>query len=211
MALGFLLLAGTGMAQEKKVEPKKKVERIGKDLVGKPAPDIVGAFVLNGKASKLSNYKGKVVLLDFWAVWCGPCKVAFPKLNELYDEFKDDGFTVLGVTRYHQIYGFDKKAGTLSRVGTQVKDDEGKVTVKGGLSVEQENDMLKDFAAFYKLKYPQLVQDADGRKQTSENYGIKFIPTVILVDRLGVVRHVHVGASNLGELRDHIQKLVNEK
>ena len=65
MALGFLLLAGTGMAQEKKDEPKKKIERIGKDLVGKPAPDIVGAFVLNGKASKLSNYKGKVVLLGF--------------------------------------------------------------------------------------------------------------------------------------------------
>jgi len=53
---------------------------------------------LAGENITLSNLKGKVVLVDFWATWCPPCKNAIPHLIDLYEKFKDQGFVVLGIS-----------------------------------------------------------------------------------------------------------------
>ena len=68
------------------------------DLVGKTAPDME-MQTLDGKSVKLSDMKGKVVVADFWATWCPPCRKSLPKLNEMANDeaMKADGLVVWGV------------------------------------------------------------------------------------------------------------------
>jgi peroxiredoxin len=54
---------------------------------------------MNGADVRLSDYKGKVILLNYWATWCGPCKIEIPDLVALQDKFKDEGFVILGVSQ----------------------------------------------------------------------------------------------------------------
>lgn len=66
-----------------------------------PAPDfeLRGA---DGKKLKLSDFKGQVVLLNFWATWCPPCRAEVPWLNEIHAEYKANGFSVVGVAMDEQ-------------------------------------------------------------------------------------------------------------
>lgn len=64
---------------------------------GADAPEVALPAV-NGDTLKLSSLKGKVVLLDFWASWCGPCRVANKGLVKLYSKYKSKGFEIFGVS-----------------------------------------------------------------------------------------------------------------
>lgn len=86
----FLTLGVSG--QKTKIAPKKSVEIIPASKV-----DDFGFVDFAGKNRKLSEFKGKIVLLDFWATWCKPCLAEFPKLKELYDKYKTQNFEIIGM------------------------------------------------------------------------------------------------------------------
>ena len=71
---------------------------------------------VNGKPLTDNDLKGKVVLVDFWAVWCGPCIATFPHLREWHDKYADMGFEIIGYTSYYK--RFDWKDGKLIRLQT---------------------------------------------------------------------------------------------
>ena len=77
--------------------PPGPVERPG----GKAAPSFT-LQDLNGKTVSLSDFKGKVIVLDFWATWCPPCVMEIPHFIELYDQYKDQGFEMVGISLDHQ-------------------------------------------------------------------------------------------------------------
>ena len=75
---------------------KKEIDALEAVLPGKPAPDLINRNP-EGKEIKLSDLKGKVVLVDFWATWCGPCVASLPHIQELYNKYHDKGFEVFCV------------------------------------------------------------------------------------------------------------------
>jgi peroxiredoxin/predicted negative regulator of RcsB-dependent stress response len=78
---------------------RQKVQRDLKrlDKVGKPAPSFTSEDI-NGKAVRLDAYRGKYVLIDFWATWCAPCISELPRLQAAYRTYHDAGFAIIGVS-----------------------------------------------------------------------------------------------------------------
>jgi peroxiredoxin len=89
-----LALAGCA-SQISKGEPAARRDK--NQAERKPAPDFELKDI-NGKVIRLSDYRGQVVLLNFWATWCGPCKIEIPWFVEFQRTYKDRGFTVIGVS-----------------------------------------------------------------------------------------------------------------
>src|SRR4051812_21337728 len=90
LALGL----GANSSQLSRAADEDKTDDKIQELVGKPAPDLQADFSINPKTLKLSDFKGKVVLLDFWAAWSNPCVATFPHLREWQRDYWRDGLVV---------------------------------------------------------------------------------------------------------------------
>lgn len=66
--------------------------------VGKPAPNLVGLVSVNGPALSTDGLKNRVVVVDFWAIWCGPCRMSMPALSSLQARYGAQGLTILSIT-----------------------------------------------------------------------------------------------------------------
>jgi thiol-disulfide isomerase/thioredoxin len=122
----------------------------------------------------LQRYKGQVLYVDFWASWCGPCAKSFPFLNELHQQFKDQGLQIVGVNL----------------------------------------DEVADDAKAFLVKNPaSFAVRADATKQCAKDFDVKAMPTSYIVDRKGMIHHVHLGfrPGDAEDLRALVEKLLGEK
>ena len=165
---------------------KKLMQKVDAYTTSDPAPEIKISEWIGESAGSLEQLRGKVVLLDFWATWCGPCISTFPRLRGWYKKYAGNDFVIIGVTQYY---------------GKQ--DDK-------PMSNLQELDFLRGFKEKYKMPYSLAVA---GPNEASIKYGIAALPTTILLDRNGVVRYIGIGAGaeESENLEDTIKKVLKEE
>jgi len=169
------------------VRRRFKVRRDQYKILGEKAPEFVGIDVwLPGKQVTIASLRGKVVMLDFWAIWCVPCIEAMPDLREWHELFSKDGFEIIGLTRYY---------GELEGLPPNKKD---------------ELALIKAFQVKHKMPY-DIATALDQRNQLA--YGATRLPTAVILDLKGVVRFVESGTSpqRLAQIEAAIKKLLEEK
>lgn len=139
--------------------------------VGQPAPDIQLTDPY-GKKFSLADLRGKVVLLDFWASWCGPCRRENPNVVKVYDKYKDQGFTVFSVS----LDGLDERS--RARLG----DDQNTLDAQ----LDNSRDRWIKAISDDNLKWPYHVSDLQKwNSAPAATYGVRSIPRTFLIDRNG--------------------------
>jgi thiol-disulfide isomerase/thioredoxin len=168
-------------------------EKARAELIGKPYFPIEQPTWLNGESISPEQLHGKVVLLDFWAVWCGPCIATFPHLIEWHDKYADKGLVVIGVTRRYQ-FDWDAEAKHAKHVDN--------------LEPHKEDAATLEFAKHHGLKHRLAVVPTDA--DLSRKYGVTGIPQVVLIDRNGVIQLIKVGSgeANAQAVEAEIRKLL---
>ncbi len=153
------ILASPGSAESETAQledGRSPFERERSQLVGQAAP-AVNLKLLNGNDFDLADHAGKeVVILDFWATWCGPCVAAMPILEQVAEEYKSKGVVLYSVNQ------------------------------------QEDAKTIRDFLDEEGLKV-NVALDSDG--EVGEAYGVEGIPTMVIIDKQGIVRDVHVGLS----------------
>jgi thiol-disulfide isomerase/thioredoxin len=164
-------------------------------LIGSPAvyPENVDGWV-NGEPLTPDALKGKVVLLDFFAVWCGPCIATFPHLREWHDEYAEKGLQIIGVSSYYK-YGWDAEASRPQR--------------EPEIEPEAERAAMEQFVKHHELRHP--IAFVTGR-ELQEHYVVSGIPHVVVIDRQGKVRLFRIGSgdANAADLKKAIEESLAE-
>jgi thiol-disulfide isomerase/thioredoxin/tetratricopeptide (TPR) repeat protein len=142
-------------------------------LLGQPAPEFE-VTSLSGPNVRLSTLRGKVVLVDFWATWCGPCRAVMPTLSDLSVRYADQGLVVVGIS--------DEVEGVVTKF------------------VEGERRRGREFRQ-------TLALEKGGVRSA---YGVRSLPTLVIIDRRGVVRELHVGAGDMAAVEALVQQLLAE-
>jgi len=148
-------------------------------LLGKQAPDFQ-LENLQGKKMTLADYKGKALLINFWATWCGPCKLETPWLVELAKQYEPKGFEILGI---------------------DAENDDVKPSDSAGWA--KDKAAVQRFVKEEKMPYPVLL----GGDSISKAYGdFDAMPTSFWVDRSGKVIAVQMGITSKSDMEEKIQK-----
>ena len=172
-------------ALQKRVAGSLKRRERQYKLLGEPAPEIeIDKWLDAGERTPtIANLRGKVVLLDFWAMWCQPCLEEFPQLIEWQQTYSAQGLRIIGMTRY---YGETR-----------------------GMSADATAEFaaLEKFKRDYRAEYPFAVAK---NNNTQDDYTAFALPTVVLIDKKGVVRYIRTGARS-EEIEKMIEKLIAEQ
>jgi len=150
-----------------------------------PLPELVATQWIDQSPVTLSKLRGQVVLLDFWAPWCGPCRYTFPRLQRWHESYKNKGLVILGLTNYFG--NIDGKRATPT----------------------EELAYLRTFKKQQRLPYGFVVADSS---INDRNYGVFSIPMSFLIDRRGNVRFIAMGAGEqeITALGKMIEKVMAE-
>ena len=176
------LLAGAAKG-ELVPDPSNGLLKYNSPFMGKPAP----AFTLedlSGKKVSLDSYKGKAVLINFWATWCGPCKIETPWLIDLRNKYASQGFEILGISAEADDLKKDDKAGWA-----------------------KDKAAIAKFVAEEKVPYPILL---DGDSITQAYGGFDAMPTSFYVDRKGTVVAAQMGITSASDIEANITKALGE-
>ena len=146
-------------------------------LQGKSAPPF-SLEDLSGKKVSLAGYKGKALLINFWATWCAPCKIETPWLIELRDQYADKGFEIIGVS------ADDIDRGDPQKFDTEKKD-------------------IAKFVQQMHMDYPVLIEG----DSLSQSYGgLDSLPTSFFVNRDGTIVATQLGLTSKDEIEGNIKK-----
>jgi thiol-disulfide isomerase/thioredoxin/predicted negative regulator of RcsB-dependent stress response len=159
------------------------------DFIGKPAPAIAAENWLNSGPLALASLKGKVVIIDFWAPWCPPCRKVIPTLAKDFNELKDKGLVVIGFTKLYGSY----------------RDD---VQNKGKVAADEERSLIRGFVERNQLQYPIAISD---KGEDFGAYGVSGIPTMVFIDKAGNIYDIKVGSGNEQEITEKIKLLLAAK
>ncbi|MEZ5967205.1 MAG: TlpA disulfide reductase family protein [Planctomycetota bacterium] len=174
-------------------------------LTGHEPPAFKAVELLNGGTTfanaadfSLAKLKGNVVVVDFWATWCPPCRAVIPELVKLQEEHGKDGLVVVGATRYYT-YGMDFAADSKLPHGGKSVGRPDKLSEKDEIAVNEH------FITAFGVNYPIVFTEPN---VAGSEYGVTGIPTLYVIGRDGKVIGNIVGAGP--ENHEKVVKWVTE-